>query len=743
MKKKTWILISFLMAMTLAGGMSVGVLASVQVPQTALLGASVTKYVTPLPVFVGARVSAGSAIAISYNEFQQKVLPDSFYTTLPSSITPFPGITFNPRLGTYVWGYKVGNAPALYPGFTVEAQKGTATTTTYTNNLGTADNFPILQRYITVDQSIHWANPLNLMMDDPGRMMPYSGPQAVVPHLHGGEVRSDFDGGPDSWWTPGGEGPKGSALAAGAIRGPGYYTNVLNYPNAQEAATIWFHDHLLGGTRTNVYAGLAAFWFIRDQFDTGIAGTGLNLPAGNQEIEVVIQDRQFDTTGQWLFPDGNPPGAGLMGDPPNPSVHPFWIPEFFGDVIVVNGRSWPYFQVDPRRYRVRLLNGSNSRFYELYLERTDVPTGQIPPIYVIGTDGGLLDAPVRVSSTTTDRLIIAPGERYDLIIDFGKINVELPNVPTFILKNTANTPFPGGDPVDPATTAQLLQFRVNLEFDGNDNSFNPAAPGATLRGGANKPPAIVRMADGAGGINPAVQVSKKRQLILREIMGPGGPLEVLVNNTKWGGLREMSNTPIPGSSVLGPNHLTELPQVGSTEEWEIINTTGDAHPMHLHLVQFQLVNRETYDDVGFLAAYDAAFPGGVALDGYGPPNYYNNPNADGAIGGNPAVSPFLTPGTLTPPLPQERGWKDTAIMYPGQVTRIIVRWAPQNIAVGGVTPGQNLYPFDPTYGPGYVWHCHIIDHEDNEMMRPYIPVRNAYNRKGMNVPSYELLLLGN
>jgi spore coat protein A len=711
MKRTSWVWISFLVAVIVAGGLKVSAQASQQVTQTALLGSTVTKYVTPLPVFVGARVAAGSSLDISYNEFQQKVLPDGFYAGLSSSITPYPGITFNPQDGTYVWGYKVGNAPALYPGYTVESLRGAGTTvTTYTNNLGTANSYPILQRYITVDQSIHWANPLNVPMGDLARMLPYSGPQAVVPHLHGGEVRSDSDGGPDAWWTPGGEGVNTSPLG--------------------------FHDHLLGCTRTNVYAGLAAFWFLRDEYDTGIAGTGLNLPAGDEEIEVVIQDRQFDTNGQWLFPDGYP--AGLNGPPPNPDIHPFWNPEFFGDVIVVNGRSWPYFQVQPRRYRIRLLNGSNARFYEIRLEEREHfdPPEAGPPMYVIGTDGGLLDAPVITSSTAMNRLLIAPGERYDLIIDFsGQEGNNLTIV------NTANAPFPGGDPPDPNTTEELMQFRVNLPLVGTDTSFDPAAPGATLRGGASQPPAIVRLADGDGGINPAVTISKKRQLILREVEGPGGPVEVFVNNSKWGGLREGTSTPIPGSSSVGPNHLTELPQVGSTEEWEIINTTGDAHPIHLHLVQFQLINRQTYDDVAYLAAYDAAFPGGVAIDGYGPPNYYNTPNADGAIGGNPAVSPFLTPGTTTAPLPQERGWKDTFIMYPGQVTRVIVRWAPQDTAVGGVTPGQNLYPFNPSYGPGYVWHCHIIDHEDNEMMRPYIPVFNSYNKYGADTGAYQLLLL--
>ena len=705
---------------------------SAQVAQTALLGSSVAKYVTPLPTFVGARVAAGTALNVSYNEFQQKVLPDAFYSGLPASITPFAGITFNPQNGTYVWGYKVGSAPQLYPGFTVEAQKGTPTAVTYTNNLGT---YPILQRYITFDQTIMFANPLNIPETSIARFQPYAGPQPVSPHLHGGEVRSDSDGGPDSWWTPGGEGPVSQPPAPGGLRGPYYRTNIYNYPNKQEAGTIWFHDHVLGATRLNVYGGLAAFYFIRDQYDTGIPGTGLNLPAGNQEVEIAIQDRQFDTNGQLFFPDGNPPGAGLNGDPPNPDVHPYWNPEFFGDVIVVNGRSWPYLDVQPRRYRFRLLNGSNARFYEFRLENITNPLKITPgpPIYVIGTDGGLLNAPTTPGNYATpgsDRLVMAPGERYDVIIDFSEFEDQ-----TLTVTNTALAPYPGGDPPQAGTTAELIQFRVNLPMTGEDTSFNPAEPGATLRGDDNQPPAIVPLTNGNGSVNPGVKVNKTRQLILREVESPNGPLEVLVNNTKYRGLRAGTMTPIPGSKKIGPNYLEELPRVGATEVWEIINMTGDAHPMHLHLVQFQLINRQNYDDVNYTLAYEAAFPVGVDINGYGPPNYYNTANADGAVGGNPAVSPFLTPGTTVPPLPQEKGWKDTVISYPGTVTRIIARWAPQDIPVGQTISGKNMFPFDATFGPGYVWHCHIVDHEDNEMMRPYIPTLNP------NLVGIDLLLL--
>jgi FtsP/CotA-like multicopper oxidase with cupredoxin domain len=167
------------------------------------------------------------------------------------------------------------------------------------------------------------------------------------------------------------------------------------------------------------------------------------------------------------------------------------------------------------------------------------------------------------------------------------------------------------------------------------------------------------------------------------------------------------------------------------------------------MIQFQVKNREGYDDIGYTAAYEAAFLplAGAAIDGYGPPYDYNIANTDGAIGGNPPVSGFLTAGTLTAPLPYERGWKDTVLAWPGEVTRIIARWAPQHVAVNAVKPGQNLFPFDPTYGPGYVWHCHIIDHEDNEMMRPYIPTKKADNtfaKIGGEIPGIiePLLLFG-
>jgi spore coat protein A len=743
----------FWLAFTLAiVGINSDSRASDTVPQTALDPTTLPQFVEELPNFAAAgRVDGTKPYTVTMQEFQQMVLPNAFYTGLPA---PY-------NAGTMVFGYgikrgsklyppKASGLPGLYPGFTVVAQRGKKTKATYINHLvpqfSAPSTFfnpfgPSLQNYITWDQSIHWANPYNLEMDNPLRMNSYAGPQPAVVHLHGGEVPSAYDGGPEQWWTPGAEGSFKKKLKSSTFRGVGYVHNVYKYPNTQEPATLWFHDHTLGGTRLNVYAGLAAFYFLRGNGDDGVAGPG-KLPAGLQEVEIVIQDRMFDDNGQLLFPDGSPLGSPNGPPPPNPEVHPFWIPEFFGDVIVVNGKSWPKFAVDPRRYRLRLLDGSNARFYNLTLTRDD--TSAIVPFYVIGNDGGLLDNPVQV-----DHLLYAPGERYDVIVDFTGLEGQ-----TVTVHNDAKAPYPDGD--DPTTNLQtnILQFVVT-STPVADTSYDPST-GGPLRGvGSTVAPGletIVRLPGTIGGpplsdpIVDGTNVQNYRQLTLLENQGSGGPLEVLVNNSKWNGLREGGMTPIPGAVNVGNfgNWMTELPQVGCTEVWDIINLTMDSHPIHLHLVQFQIISRTPFDPVTYPAAYKAAFTGGEIIPGYGPPLDYNTPNADGAIGGNPPISSYLlSVGTLPdgmegPPRPEEIGWKDTFIMPPGHVTRVMVRWTPQNLPLANYS-GQNKFGFDPTNsdpkkvikgypgGPGYVWHCHIVDHEDNEMMRPYIPSKSAGN----------------
>ncbi|MCL4559299.1 MAG: multicopper oxidase [Chloroflexi bacterium] len=714
--------------------------ASFQIAQTPLAGKGIPKFVEALPIFgdsegvepgqVNAPRVTGTNITVSAHEIQQKVLPASFYSALPA---PF-------NAGTYVWAYNVGDTLPIYPGISIEAQRGIATDVTYVNNLPVTGS--IVQQYLTFDESLHWAMPTGnpmMVMNSAGQMIgnptPYGGPPPIVAHLHGAEVSSRFDGGPDQWFTPDG------------IHGGGYDSDVpgltnsavYRYLNEQEATTLWFHDHTLGATRLNVYAGMAAFYVLRDEFDTGLPNNPLGLPAGAYEREIAIQDRQFDANGQWLFPDGYP--AGLNGAPAQPLIHPYWIPEFFGDVMVVNGKSWPYLNVEPRRYRLRLLDGCNSRFLGLKLMNLAAKTPG-PEIWVIGNDGGLLDVPARIKGSK-NLLVMGPGERFDVIVDFSAFAGQ-----TLTLVNDAKAPYPMGAPADPQTAGQVMQFRVNLPLNGTDNSFNPAAPGATLRG-PGKMPNIIRLADpAAGALAAGVTPDVTRQLILVEVEGPAGPVEVLVNNTRWDGLRGGTEDPVDEGAVDDGhgNFLTELPQVGATEVWEIVNMTMDGHPIHLHLVQFQVLNRQNFQTKQYRALYDSLFPGGtfpgvigmtgptatwgdviyptgVFIPTYGPPLPYDasDPRSGGKLGGNPDVTPFLQGGVM-PPNPEETGWKDTVKMLPGQVSRIAVRFAPQDTALDAVSPGTNAYGFDPTTGPGYVWHCHIVDHEDNEMMRPYAPV---------------------
>ena len=544
------------------------------------------KFAYPLPT--PAKLT-GTYHEIEMTEFQQPLgLVD------PVTLAP---------LMTTVWGYH-----GTYPGPTIENQRGVSTEVKWINNLPATH---LLES--AIDHSLHMAHPMMGV------------PTAV--HLHGGETEPQSDGHPDSWFTQG-----------FAEVGSGWQKEVLMYHNEQPPSTLWYHDHALGLTRLNVYTGLAGFYLLRDP----MVENALNLPQGNYEREVVIQDRMFSVDGSLLYPN-----VGL-----NPE-HPQWQPEFFGDFILVNGKIWPYLDVEPRKYRLRFLNGSNSRFYNMWLVNpvTNMPG---PAFYQIGTDGGYLPAPVMLNNPVdpnAPRLLMAPGERADIVIDFSGY---APGT-QFVLRNNAKSPFPRGMNVDPLTTGQIMLFRV-VPPTAPDNSSLPM----TL----NTIPTLTPTAP-------------KRTLTLVELMGAGGPLAMFLDGKPWDGA------------------VSENPLVGSTEIWEIVNMTADAHPIHLHLVQFQPMERQKFRATQYMSAY-------MML----------NPVIPANVTYNPPLAPYLQ-GKPVLANPNERGWKDTFVMYPGEVSRIMVRFAP--VGPAAVMP----YPFDATAEPGYVWHCHIIEHEDNEMMRPY------------------------
>jgi spore coat protein A, manganese oxidase len=546
---------------------------------------TLTKYIDPLPIPAVASQAAPNYYEIGAWQIQQR---------LHSQLPP-----------TTVYGYGTSQATASYPGPTIVAQKGVPIQIKWTNHLG-------------MTHILAYAFDPTL----PAAVTTTGVP--ITTHVHGAEVEPQSDGGPMTWFTPG-----------FAETGPAFTKEVHDYPNTQLASTIWYHDHAFGYTRHNVYAGLAGFYIITDP-----GNEPAGLPAAPYDLGICIQDRMFTTDGQLWYPNEG-----------ESQVHPVWIPEFFGDVIVVNGKVWPYLNVEPRKYRFRFLNGAQARFFSLALsERVNSTPG--PAFYQIATDGGYLAEPVLLNepgNQQSPRLLIAPGERAEVIVDFSAY---APGT-EFLLKNTAKAPYPTGDVPNPQTTGQIMLFHV-VPLTSPDNSVIPA----TLA-------TVNRLS------NPTVT----RVMTLIEKAVGDAPVEVLLN----------------GMPYDAPT--TEYPALGTTEMWEVVNMTGDSHPIHIHLVQFQLLNRQKVN----IKRYEKAFFDANPVQ---PSDTYVPVAPDSYLKGKPV-----------PADANERGWKDTFRMNPGEVTRIIVRWSPQD--------DSPAYAFDATAEPGYVWHCHILEHEENDMMRPF------------------------
>ena len=533
----------------------------------------------------------------------------------------------NPLMTT-VWGYGLEQDGEFvygpsYPGPTFEAYRDVKIRVHWKNKLPRHYDFPYGPRahLLPVDPNLHIAHPNR-------------GGVPTVAHLHGGHTESASDGLPEAWFTQNGE------------RGRYWVKPIYEYDNDQEAATLWYHDHALGITRLNVAAGLAGFYLLRDDQEVALTESGV-LPGGPYEIETVVQDRYFTDTGQIFWPafPGDPAWDDFIGD--NPMVAPPSIlAEFFGDFILVNGRVWPKLDVEPRKYRFRLLNGSDSRFYVFQLDDGT-------PILQIGTDNGLLRTPVSL-----DRLVLAPGERADVVLDFAGME----GSSVTMLNFGPDEPFKGfnpdgtisdGDggvvpPADPNTTGRILRFDVSLPLD-------PNVPDATVD-------ASTRLRDDLPVLE---QDGATRKLVLFEGMDEFGRLQPLLGTMDDGAL-------------VWDDPITENPMLNDTEVWEIYNATEDGHPIHLHLVAFQVIDRQ-------------AFTGEVIEI---PVTQHN-----GAVGvGGKLLEETVVLGDSRAPEDNELGWKDTVIAYPGEVTRVIARFDREG---------------------RYVWHCHILSHEDHEMMRPF------------------------
>ncbi|MBS4098836.1 MAG: multicopper oxidase domain-containing protein [Sulfuricella sp.] len=555
---------------------------------------------------------------------------------------------------TPTFGYMVNGIRAPYLGATIIAQRGKPVTLNATNNLGVHPMAP-------------WISTSNGV---PGiQAGDATAPRAAV-HHHGGYNLEGADGGPFDWFP----GNTNNPLLANK-------TYTYNYANDMQAATQWYHDHAVGITRLNVYAGLAGCYWLRDQYDTGLAGNSLGLPynvlnGSTYEIPLVLQDKAFVNAA---------PYSSL-----NYTANaPTWLPEFFGDVSVVNGKAWPNLNVEQAVYRFRLINGAEARLFNLSLSNGGL-------IYQIGTEAGLLNAPVRMSA-----LLLAPGERADILLDFTKVALGS----KIILQNNAPAPFPSGG--GGVAIPQLMQFTVSSAASGAAVTVIPA----TLRSNTDPTkPAMLLPAKKA-----ALATVQQVNVLLYEVMGPGGPALDTVNLLRLDEALQSVN-----AVKMTRNTLVQ---------WNIINMTGDVHPLHTHLFNFLISNRQNFNTVTYQATLDVLPFRNISATNQS----ISVPNMLTGVIPDPAT--FVT-GSAYPPAPNEAGWKDTVMCPPGQVTRILapIGYVPSLDSatpagtVSGVPYGQNIYNKSGIYGtqyPGgaftgsFVYHCHILDHEENDMMQMF------------------------
>jgi spore coat protein A, manganese oxidase len=738
---------------------------------------TIPKFVTPL-VIAPVMKNTGQAhdYDIAVRQFQQQILPGGIWNTLNGRSDHFPATTVwsygpagDPKPDSSALGGAVGIAPAPnsqfnYPAYTVENVKDTTTTVDWINHLvkdpwncnwrNPSKNFKkrsacnYIPHLLPVDRSLHWANPEQLPCTNPSRtkdcrpdpsngtilQQPYGGPVPLVTHVHGAHVDARSDGYPEAWYLPASNNiPSGYATEGTLVNQYGIPTNNLpgvasfSYRNDQPSATIWYHDHTLGMTRNNVYAGPAGFWLIREAGggETGLVsgtlpgpapqpGEGLadtNLPPGRnkyREIAIAIQDRSFNADGSLFYPanraffEGVHPGQlviPFIGDPTRPSdISAIWNPEAFFNVMVVNGVAWPSHGVEPDLYRFRLLDGCNSRFLNLALVVVASPNealvGTEIPFFQIGAEQGLLPKVVRVSTgfktalpgdgtipaptpaaAPAEALLMGPAERADVLVDFSA----LPAGTVVRMINTGpDEPFGGFpfdepfDPADPGTTGQVMEFQVTADTSAGEGFTPPQSlvlslpdPGDPANTGPLPNPRDQALLEEESALVCAT--IKPNGLIIYDGNATPDPNNPGTCVDAQGQLAD--SVPFaPKAAVLGINGsaggtvtqwsdpLETNPALDATETWELWNWTEDAHPIHLHLVKSKVVNREPFD-----------------------------PENGNLLGPR---DPELT----------EAGWKDTVIAYPGEVTRLNATFD-----IAGL----------------YVWHCHIVEHEDNEMMVPY------------------------
>lgn len=567
----------------------------------------------------------GVEYRIAVRQLRQQVLPSGFPATT-------------------LWGYGSPGRPETFgsPSPSIEARVGEPVTVTWLNELVDREG-RFLPHLFAVDPTLHWANPgggkhgRDGHSSPQGKVSPYGGPVPLVTHLHGAHVHDDSDGYPEAWYLPSAKNIPGGYASVGSWYDPfrEQYADrraqrwsagsaTFHYPNEQSAGTLWFHDHALGITRLNMYAGPVGFYLLRGGADDLPSGV---LPDGRYELPLVIQDRTFRPDGSLSYPS-EPSRPGFTGPyAPQSDVPPVWNPMFFGNTMLVNGRTWPVMPVEPRRYRLRLLNGCNARglMLSVVTDPTARPASPVVPFWQVGADGGFLPRPVQL-----ERIRLGNGERADVVVDFSGIpeGTEL-----YLINEAPEVHLDGGGPprylaADPDSTGQVMKFVVGSR-DGTDTSVPPEELGELP----------VRPPLGEASLTRRLSLSLRSSSLAN-----AGPVAHLLGTVGPDG------RPVP-------RHWTDPsgvnPLLGTTEIWELHNLTRETHPIHVHQGQFEVLGRG--------------------------------------------------PDGRRPPEAGERGVKDVVMAPPGEVTRIKLRFE---------LPGR------------YVWHCHILEHEDNEMMLPFVVGRN-------------------
>lgn len=556
---------------------------------------------------------------------------------------------------TPVWGYhNYETAVPTYPGRSFVMTRNQPANVIWKNNLSDASGLP-LNHLLPVDQTLFIAHAHNTGV-----------PIAI--HHHGGDTAFEFDGGPDQWTTPQRVEVGPGIIPSSALPGtypPGTQTNIdattgldYKYLNAQEASLHWYHDHGEGVTRQNVHAGLAGLYFVTDANEAALRAANV-IPTAQYETTLVLQDRTFDAQGRLTFA-ANPKDSPTPVPTTFPANSPTTMPEVYGDIIVVNGKAWPKMNVEPRPYRIRLLGGADSRFFTLKFQPpmvtrppSRIPTlGPLPKMYVIGNDLGFMNKGVDITNTG---ITIAPGERIDLVVDFTGLTGN------YTLMNSAPSPFPAGTP---PTGGATLVMRFDITLPKNNAVPAPITanlPNVSLRRTVDTPvlPAYAALV--------ATPVAATRKILLGEGTDAYGRITPLL------GVYDPVNPAKNLGTLAFLDPATETPALNTTEIWEFWNVSPDSHPVHIHLSDFRVLDRQAFKPVTPAAL----------------------PMSNGYIGQKLTSAPAMV-GTRTPAPATEQGPKDTVVCPPGTVTRVLISFK---------RPGT------------YVYHCHILSHEEHDMMR--------------------------